>query len=85
MRGLVTIAMVMFGFFMLLGSSAFVVSETEQVVTTQFGKPVGEPIKDAGLHFKIPFIQEANFFPKTFWNGMVNQVKCLPWTRPTSG
>jgi len=64
MRGLVTIAMVMFGFFMLLGSSAFVVSETEQVVTTQFGKPVGEPIKDAGLHFKIPFIQEANFSQK---------------------
>jgi len=76
MRGLTIVAVVLFGFFILLGSAAFVVSETEQVVLTQFGKPVGEAIKDAGLHFKVPFIQEANFFPKNLleWDGEPSQM-----------
>lgn len=54
----------------------FVVDETQQVVITQFGKPVGEPIKDAGLHFKIPLIQKANFFDKRWleWDGDANQI-----------
>lgn len=57
-------------------SSAFVVRETEQVVLTQFGKPVGEPIFDPGIHFKIPIIQKANFFDKRFleWDGDPNQI-----------
>jgi len=36
------------------GSALFVVNETEQVILTQFGKPVGDPITEAGLHFKLP-------------------------------
>ncbi len=57
-------------------NSFFVVNETEQVVITQFGKPVGEPILDAGLHFKVPFIQNANFFEKRIlkWDGQPNQI-----------
>ncbi len=60
----------------LLFSSAFVVKETQQVVITQFGKPVGKPIKEAGIHFKIPFIQKAHFFEKRWleWDGDANQV-----------
>jgi len=60
----------------LLSSSAFVVNETEQVVITQFGKPVGKAIVDPGIHFKIPIIQEANFFDKRFlaWDGDPNQI-----------
>ncbi len=59
-----------------LSSSAYVVNEKEQVVITQFGKPVGKPITEAGLHFKIPFIQKANFFEKRWleWDGDANQV-----------
>ena len=38
----------------------YVVREGEQVVITQFGKPGGEPVKDAGLNFKIPKIQAVN-------------------------
>lgn len=59
-----------------LSSSAYVVNEKEQVVITQFGKPVGKPIIEAGLHFKIPFIQKANFFEKRWleWDGDANQV-----------
>jgi modulator of FtsH protease HflC len=55
----------------------YVVSETELVVITQFGKPVGMPIADAGLHFKLPaFIQKAHFFDKRLleWDGDPNQI-----------
>ena len=38
----------------------YVVKETDQVILTQFGKPVGEPVTEAGLHFRLPFIQEVN-------------------------
>jgi membrane protease subunit HflC len=41
-------------------NSIYVVSEVEQVIITQFGKPVGEPVTTAGLKLKIPFIQEIN-------------------------
>jgi len=57
-------------------SSAFVVQETEQVIITQFGKPVGDPIVTPGIKFKIPVIQEANFFDRRFleWDGDPNQI-----------
>ncbi len=60
----------------MIGASFFVVSETEQVVITQLGAPVGQPIVEAGLHFKIPFIQKANFFEKRImkWDGSPNQI-----------
>ncbi|MDF1839227.1 MAG: protease modulator HflC [Planctomycetota bacterium] len=55
----------------LLRSSMYVVTETEQVIITQFGKPVGEPIKEAGLHFKQPFVQKVNTVEKRIleWDG----------------
>ncbi len=54
----------------------FVVEEYEQVVITQFGKPVGKAITTPGLHIKVPFIQDANYFEKRFmeWDGDPNQV-----------
>ena len=60
----------------LLGGAFYIVSETQQVVITQFGRPVGEPITAAGVHFKMPFVQTANFFEKRFleWNGDPNEV-----------
>jgi membrane protease subunit HflC len=59
-----------------IAQSAFIVKETEQVVITQFGKPVGDAIVTSGLKFKTPFIQKANFFEKRFleWDGDPNQV-----------
>lgn len=49
----------------------YVVHQTQQVIITQFGKPVGEPTTDPGLHFKLPFIQEVNRIDKRFleWTG----------------
>src|SRR5437016_10997138 len=50
----------------------FAVYQTEQVIITQFGKAVGEPITDPGLHFKLPVIQEINRIDKRFleWDGL---------------
>ena len=47
-----------------------------QAIITQFGEPVGEPVIEPGLHFKLPFIQRANMFEKRFleWDGFPNQV-----------
>ena len=59
-----------------LGQSMYTVSETEQVILTQLGEPVGEPVVTPGLHFKVPFIQKPNVFEKRFleWDGSPNQV-----------
>ena len=61
---------------MLFFGSAYVVDETEQVVVTQFGRIVGDAVKEPGLKFKIPFIQKANYFPKNLleWDGDPGQV-----------
>ncbi len=57
-------------------NSAYVVDETEQVVITQFGRVVGDPVTEPGLNFKLPFFQKANIFPKNLltWDGVPGQV-----------
>jgi membrane protease subunit HflC len=58
------------GLFVLM-NSIYTVDEVEQAIITQFGKPVGEPVVEAGLKFKIPFIQEVNPIDKRVleWDG----------------
>ena len=55
----------------LLNSSLYTVGEQEQVIITQFGRPVGAPVTEAGLHFKTPFVQDVNRFDKRIlqWDG----------------
>jgi membrane protease subunit HflC len=62
--------------FATLYSALYTVSETEQVVITQFGEPMGQAITQPGLHVKLPFAQEANVFDKRWleWNGNANQL-----------
>ena len=60
------------GLVLLAASGAFyTVSQTEQVIITQFGKPVGGAITDPGLHFKMPFVQAVQRLDKRFleWDG----------------
>ena len=59
-----------------VGGATYTVREGEQVIITQFGNPVGDPIVEPGLHFKLPFIQKTNYFEKRFleWDGNPNQV-----------
>lgn len=54
----------------------YIVSETNQVVITQFGEPIGETISSPGMHMKMPFIQKANYFEKRWleWDGDTNQI-----------
>jgi len=60
----------------LLYASVYTVSETEQVIITQFGKPVGGPVTEAGLHFMVPFIQTLHRFDKRWleFDGDPNQI-----------
>jgi len=60
----------------ILLSSLFTVSETNQVIITQFGEPIGGAITSPGLHAKVPFIQKANYFEKRWleWDGDTNQI-----------
>ena len=73
-----TIASIIIGLTILttLSTSVYVTNEAQQVIITQFGRPVGEVVTDAGLHIKVPFIQAANYFEKRFleWDGVANQV-----------
>jgi len=59
-----------------MSSTTYVVQETEQVVITQFGKPVGKPITTPGLKIKTPFVQTVHAFDKRFleWDGAPNQI-----------
>ncbi len=62
---------------LLFGSGAlYTIDQTQQVVITQFGEPIGRPITKSGLHLKVPFIQQANYFDKRIlqWDGDPNQV-----------
>lgn len=54
----------------------FIVPEGKQAVITQFGAPVGEPVREAGFKFKTPFIQVVQFFDKRvlIWDGDPNQI-----------
>jgi membrane protease subunit HflC len=62
--------------FVFLSSTLYTVLETEQVVITQFGKPVGKPITTPGLKVKVPFVQKVHAFEKRFleWAGDPNQI-----------
>src|SRR4051794_20037406 len=68
-------ALIIFGVFLafrLVLGCFYTVHQTEQVIITQFGKPVGEPTTEPGLHLKLPFIQEVNRIDKRFleWDGL---------------
>jgi membrane protease subunit HflC len=59
--------------------SAFVIDQAEQGIIVQFGEPIGEVIAEAGLHWRIPFIQDVRRFDKRLlaWDGDVSQIPTL--------
>ena len=67
---------VLVGALIVVAQGLYTVNEVEQVIITQFGEPVGDPVTTPGLKFKVPFIQTANFFDKRFleWDGDPNQI-----------
>src|SRR5438132_3376027 len=67
---LLIVPLVILLLFVVLGSF-YAVNQTEQVIITQFGKPVGDPITEPGLHFKLPLVQTISRIDKRFleWDG----------------
>ena len=74
--GLAFIGIILMGILLVVSGSFYTVSERDQVIITQFGKPIGEPITEAGLRFKIPFIQDVNRLEKRIleWDGRPNKM-----------
>jgi len=66
---LVVIVVILYGGF-------YTLEEGLQAIVVQFGRPVGEPVTEAGLHLKLPFIQEVRRFEKRLlvWDGDPNQI-----------
>jgi membrane protease subunit HflC len=54
----------------------YTLQEGQQAIIVQFGRPVGEPVTKAGLHLKLPFVQEVRRFEKRLliWDGDPNQI-----------
>ena len=75
-KSMIAAAVTGFLIVIVLMGALFTVDETEQVVILQFGRPVGQPITDAGLHFKLPFIQDIKSFDKRVleWDGDEVQI-----------
>ena len=71
---IILLAVLMIGY-----GSLYIINEAEQAVVTQFGKPVGGAITDAGIHFKIPIIQTVIKFDKRIleWDGSANEIPTL--------
>ena len=71
---IIVVGVVILGF-----GSIYTINEAEQAVVTQFGKPVGGAITDAGLHFKTPIIQTVIKFDKRIleWDGSANEIPTL--------
>ncbi len=59
-----------------LSSAVYIVNEPEQVIITMFGEPVGDPVTEAGLHFKLPFFHKVHRFDRRFleWDGDPNEL-----------
>ncbi len=73
---LIIAAIVAFALLFIVSGGVYTVHETQQVIVTQFGKPVGEPVTEAGMHFKIPFVQEVNRIDKRIleWDGQRTEM-----------
>jgi len=74
-RNIILAAIVFFVIIIFL-DALYVVSETNQVIITQFGEPIGGAITKPGMHVKVPFIQKTNYFEKRWleWDGDANQI-----------
>ncbi|MBI3142402.1 MAG: protease modulator HflC [Bacteroidetes bacterium] len=72
-----TLLLIGLGILLIAGvQSSYLVQEKDQVIITQFGRPVGDAITEPGFYLRIPFMQKVNYFEKRFmeWDGDPNQV-----------
>jgi len=74
--GAVAVGIVAVAVLLVLSGTLYTLEEGQQAVILQFGRPVGAPVTEAGLHVKLPFIQEVRRFEKRIliWDGDPNQI-----------
>jgi membrane protease subunit HflC len=72
----VALGILVLAIFLVLAGTFYQLEEGHQAVIVQFGRPVGAPVTEAGLHVKLPFIQEVRRFEKRLliWDGDPNQI-----------
>jgi membrane protease subunit HflC len=72
----VTLVVIIIIALIVVGSALYTISESEQAIITQFGKPIGDAVTSAGLHVKIPFIHAVHRFEKRIliWDGEESEV-----------
>ena len=77
MKGSILVVLILAGF-IVISSSTFVLHQTQQAIIVQFGRPV-RSITEPGLHYKIPFIQEARIFDNRIleWDGRPRSLTTL--------
>jgi membrane protease subunit HflC len=70
------VLVILFLAFITVNSSFFIVTEGQQAIVTQFGKPIGTAATTAGMHFKTPFMQEVRYVDKRIlnWDGSPDQI-----------
>jgi membrane protease subunit HflC len=75
-KHLPTIALVILVIISTSSSAFYIIPEGQQAIITQFGRPVGQPDSEAGLKWKLPFVQEVRFLDKRIlnWDGKPNQI-----------
>lgn len=75
-RNLVIAAAAAILLLILAPKTLYVVTEIQQVIITQFGKPVGDSVNKAGIHLRVPFIQKPNYIEKRIlrWDGAPNDM-----------
>jgi modulator of FtsH protease HflC len=64
------------GLLVVLGlTCAYTVDETQQVIITRFSK-VQRTVEDPGLHFKLPFVESAIYYPRNLqeWDGDPGEI-----------
>lgn len=74
--GAIITVVIVFFLLLVLSGAFYTVREWDQVVITQFGKPIGKPKTEAGLYFKIPMIQDVNRYEKRIlrWDGDPKEI-----------
>jgi len=67
---------IVFVLFVATFSATYIIPEGRQAIITQFGRPIGTPETEAGIHFKVPFIQSIQYVDKRIltWDGFPNQI-----------
>ena len=72
----ISVGVLVVAILLVLSGTFYRLEEGQQAIIVQFGRPVGDLVTEAGLHVKLPFVQEVRRFEKRLliWDGDPNQI-----------